>query len=173
MSATEVRASKPAAKPVTVRTVTHVSTRSAKKDRDAATGRFWHLVTSVSRSEESKRLSRIHVGFTAEDIYDILSTLRLGSNDLERLFYLSASTLERRLRSKTKLDTVASERVDRIAMIAKLSEDVFEDRNRATEWLSMPNIALGNAKPIDLCETEIGSNQVRRVLHAIEWGGVA
>lgn len=38
--------------------------------------------------------------------------------------------------------------------------------------MSKPNQVLGNKVPILLCGREIGAEQVRRVLHALESGGV-
>lgn len=72
-----------------------------------------------------------------------------------------------------KLDSVASERLDRIAAVYALGEDVFESREAAAQWMSKPNKALGGDTPIMLCATEIGAKQVRRVLQALEWGGAA
>lgn len=77
------------------------------------------------------------------------------------------------LRNIQALDSVASERMDRIASVSHQAEKVFEDRNAAAQWMSRPNQALDGKKPILLCETEIGAKQVRRVLHALEAGGVA
>jgi len=54
-----------------------------------------------------------------------------------------------------------------------LAEQIFEDAEAAAAWLSRPNEALGNRRPIDCCITEAGCQQVLRVLHAIEYGGVA
>jgi len=67
----------------------------------------------------------------------------------------------------------ASARLYRIASVSELAEKVFEDRNAAAQWMTKPNQALGDRVPILLCETEIGAKQVRRVLHALESGGVA
>ena len=68
---------------------------------------------------------------------------------------------------------VPTERLDRLAAVAILAEDVFEDENAAARWMATPNDALGGNTPVLQCETEIGARQVRRILHAIEWGGVA
>lgn len=68
---------------------------------------------------------------------------------------------------------MASERLDRLASVALLAEEVFEDKQAAADWMSEPNQSLGGRQPLSLCDTEIGANQVRRVLHAIEWGGAA
>ncbi|MDP3814665.1 antitoxin Xre/MbcA/ParS toxin-binding domain-containing protein [Pseudomonas sp.] len=133
---------------------------------------FWEFAHAVSSSAEISRLNTIKIGFEPAFVLFARSALRLSAADTESIFNLSMSTLERRLRQKQNLDPVASERLDRIAVIASLADEVFEDQTKAADWLSMPNMALGNEPPIRLCETEIGATQVRRVLHAIEWGNV-
>lgn len=64
------------------------------------------------------------------------------------------------------------QRLDRAASIARMAEDVFESKEIAASWLATPNEALGGASPARQCETEQGAQQVRRVLNAIECGGV-
>lgn len=78
--------------------------------------------------------------------------------------------MERWLKSEAVLDPVVSERLDRLAQVAVLAEDVFEDKEAAIVWMSTPNDALGGVTPLSLCGTELGARQLRRVLHAIEWG---
>lgn len=87
------------------------------------------------------------------------------------LLKASISTLERRSRKQKKHDPVAPERLDRIAVVCHLAEDVFQSRDTATCWMSKPNEALGGDTPVMLYETDIGAKQVRRVLQALEWGG--
>lgn len=134
---------------------------------------FWDLVHAISMTAETARLNTIRAGFEPFYVSVVRSVLGLSAADTESIFNLSISTLERRVRKNQNLDSVASERLDRIALVASLAEEVFEDKDKAAEWLSKPNLALGNEPPIRLCETEIGAVQVRRVLHAIEWGNVA
>lgn len=103
----------------------------------------------------------------------ISQTFHLTRSALSTITNLSESTLDRRLKSGSQLDPVASERFDRIAQVAVLAESVFEDKQVAAQWMTTSNDALGGASPLSLCDTELGARQVRRVLHAIEWGGVA
>ncbi len=56
---------------------------------------------------------------------------------------------------------------------ALMAEGVFESKDIALSWMWRENIALGNAKPIELCDTDKGAAQVRRVLSAIEHGNSA
>ncbi|QOR37407.1 DUF2384 domain-containing protein [Billgrantia diversa] len=56
--------------------------------------------------------------------------------------------------------------------VARLAEAIFEDRDKAITWLARPNEALGGQPPYMLCGTETGAKQVKRILHALDWGGV-
>ena len=86
---------------------------------------------------------------------------------------VSVSTLHRRRREGEHLDSVASERLDRMATVSHLAMKVFESEPAAIYWLSHSNEALGEQAPIMLCGIDIEAKQVRRLLHAIECGGAA
>ena len=51
-----------------------------------------------------------------------------------------------------------------------MAEAILESNDVALSWMRRENIALGNAKPIVLCDTAMGIAQVRRVLSTIEYG---
>lgn len=53
---------------------------------------------------------------------------------------------------------------------ARMAERIFESKDIALSWMWRENIALGNVKPIELCNTDDGAAQVLRVLSAIEYG---
>lgn len=67
-------------------------------------------------------------------------------------------------------DAVDSLQIDRIARITRMAQAVFESKEQAQNWLGRENIALGNAKPASLCDTEAGVDHVYEVLMAIEYG---
>lgn len=60
----------------------------------------------------------------------------------------------------------------RVREVWALAERVFESRSVAFDWLARPNAALGDVTPLSCCATAMGAQQVRRVLRAIESGGV-
>lgn len=134
---------------------------------------FWAFSSRRYVLKESERLLQIKSGFPAHLFQAMRLTFNLQERSLAILLNASISTLERRVREHQALDTVASERLDRIASVSHQAEEVFENRDAAAQWMSKPNKALGDNAPILLCETEIGAKQVRRVLHTLEWGGVA
>lgn len=150
--------------------------RPAKKkevSREEGIAAFWRFSSDREPLTESERLHQIKLGFPADLIQVVRLAFNLQDRHLETLLNASISTLERRRREQKNLDPVASERLDRIATLSHLAEAILEAPVTAAQWMSTPNKALGGTAPIMLCETEIGAKQVRRVLQALEWGGLA
>lgn len=144
-----------------------------KGDNQKSVAKFWRLASSLQTQSETQRLIQIKQGFAAVWVGSLKSAFRLSTPEMAALLGLSTSTIERRQKDKKPLDVVSSERLDRVASIAALAQSVFEDQEAASRWLSTPNEGLGGNAPLAQCETEIGANQVRRILHALEWGGAA
>lgn len=83
------------------------------------------------------------------------------------------STTAHRYQTQGKpLDPAASERVHRVAIVTREAIGVFGGADPAKAWMLRPNHALGDTPPLDLMDTEIGANAVRRILVAIAQGGV-
>jgi putative toxin-antitoxin system antitoxin component (TIGR02293 family) len=133
---------------------------------------FWLIAHELRGRSEGERLKRIQTGFSPNWIRATREAFKLSNDLLEALFNASISTLERRQKQQQPLDAVASERLDRVAMVASQALDVFEAPEKASRWMVTLNAALGDQTPLHLCESEIGARQVRRVLAAMEYGGV-
>lgn len=154
----------------------HARTETVIRSKKAAPGKvasFWRLAHGLSAKTESQRMEVIRKGMDSVWLIAISQTFSLTRPALASITNLSESTLDRRLKARSQLDSVASERLDRIAQVAVLAESVFEDEQVAAKWMATSNDALGGKTPLSLCDTELGARQVRRVLHAIEWGGAA
>lgn len=134
---------------------------------------FWNFSSQVHGLRESERLQQIKAGFSPELVDAMLATFDLSDTHVEILLNKSLSTLKRRKLQHKTLDSVTSERLDRIASIVQQALEVFESRAVATRWMTVPNLSLGYSIPLMLCSTGIGAVQVLRVLHALEWGGAA
>lgn len=145
--------------------LTKVRGRAARKD-------FWELAHLLGEMSESERIRSIKTGFPIAVADATKTAFQMTNQSVSELLNLSVATYERRRRDAKPLDASASERLDRIAAVALLAEAVFEDKNAASAWMSAPNQALGGNTPVMQCETAIGAQQVRRVLNALEWGGV-
>lgn len=134
---------------------------------------FWSYTDQQADALEADRLKRIQEGFKPVLVNALCITFNIRRDDLASLLDTSSSTLDRRQRHKQRLEPTISEKLDRILAVTHLADDVFEDREEAIAWMNRPNAALGEQPPLMLCGTELGAKQVRRILHALEWGGVA
>ena len=90
---------------------------------------------------------------------EIASILRIPERTLGR------RKLERRLRP------VESERLVRFLRIWKKSTDLFEgDQAGARIWLSRPKKALAGHAPLELLDTDVGTEEVSRLIGRLEHG---
>lgn len=133
---------------------------------------FWELSVQIHKQTEAERLQQIKAGMPEELVMAMRATFNLEEEHLVLLFNASLPTLKRRQHQNILLDSVASERLDRIAFMCQQALLVFESRETVAIWMSVPNASCGLSAPVLLCVTEIGAQQVSRVLHALEWGGV-
>lgn len=133
---------------------------------------FWLIADQLNARNENDRLDYIRNGFPPGWVKAVRNAFHLNNAQLESLLATSVSTLERRQRQQRPLDLIGSERLDRVAAIASHAARVFEDQDTARRWMITSNRGLNNQTPLMLCETEIGARQVRRVLAALEYGGV-
>lgn len=148
------------------------STKSDAGSRTSASNSFWELAHARMQMNENQRINDIINGFDVSWAIAAKTTFAMKPADFQRLLNFSPATCERRRKYHKPLDCAASERLDRLAEIAIHIEAIFEDKDKAVEWLTTPNIALGGHAPLIRCETAIGTLQVQRVLNAMEWGGV-
>lgn len=134
---------------------------------------FWQTAESWAKLREIEHIALIRTGLPSATIRMAAAALNVNRQVLCSALNVSMSTVNRRLKDGKRLDAVASERVVRLLQIALLARDLFESEERAANWLSTPNDALGGANPFTLCDTEPGARQVRRTLRSIEWGHAA
>ena len=147
--------------------------RMTARSRECLIDAFWVLSVQIHKQTELERLQQIKTGLPAELILATRAAFNLPDEHLELLFNASLATIKRWQHQHKLLDSVASERLDRIAFMCQQALVVFESREAVTRWMSAPNAALDHGTPVLSCLTEIGAQQVRRVLYALEWGGAA
>ena len=77
------------------------------------------------------------------------------------------STLQRR-EEEGRLRPAESERLERIARLATLAEQVWESAEEAQRFLMSPHPQLENQAPIDLAATDLGTRRVETLLWKLE-----
>lgn len=76
------------------------------------------------------------------------------------------TTLQRRGR---RLSVRESERLERLARMTALAEEVWEVPALAHEFLTNPQPQLGGERPVDLTRSDLGTRQVEELLFKLEY----
>lgn len=121
-----------------------------RKDRD--------IITEVRGGLPIKSVDRVAKQMDMVDMDSVLHFIGM-----------SFRTYQRRKNENSALTSIQSDRLYRLAKIEALAVDVLGDEKTANDWIKSPNRALG-AVPLELLDTEAGTDQVERVLTRIEYG---
>ena len=97
--------------------------------------------------------------------------LKLTEGELAQGLGVSTKTLQRLAKQPGgRLTPAQGDRLYRLARVVALAEEVFEDAERAHEWLRQPQRGLGNRVPFALMRSEAGAREVEDLLGRIEYG---
>jgi len=120
----------------------------------------------------AKKIQLIRGGVAARVVDDMVEYFHVSKSEIFRILRTPESTAHKLIKDGRPLDAGASERVVRVADITRMAEGTFGGRQAATQWLKTPNFALDAATPLSVLDTEPGAREVRRILAAINHGGV-
>lgn len=126
----------------------------------------------VLKMPPAKRIEMIRGGVKVALLVGAGQYYGISQAKLSKLIGISDATITRKIKSGGKLGPMESERLARIALIEAEAEEVFVSPDLAKRWMLEPNLALGEP-PLSLLDTDTGADEVRKVLAAIAYGGVA
>jgi len=109
------------------------------------------------------------MGFPAESLDLMVEHLKIDRLVLLRILGISGRTVQRKHQLAERLSPSASDRLARIGRIFELAVEVLGNEDKAAEWLKRPSRPLGNEAPIELLDTDAGTQQVERELRQIEY----
>jgi len=109
-------------------------------------------------------------GITKASLESLIGHVGISKKSfLESILDISIKTLERK-KGTEKLDRRTSSHVIEIAKVVEHAFAVFEEEEKVKTWLSKPNAALNNMKPLDLFSTSTGLGMVNDILGRMEEG---
>jgi putative toxin-antitoxin system antitoxin component (TIGR02293 family) len=137
------------------------------------TGSTQNSFAALRRELKSGRdlVQAIRTGFEADLLAAAGDYFEVPAARIRAIARVPDTTAHRLVKRHALLDASASERLWRLADVATMAEDVFEDESAAKQWLRSPNQAFLGVAPIDYLDTEPGAKAVRQVLNAIATGG--
>lgn len=132
--------------------------------RDSATGEF--------RAENGSRLSaqKVREGLPLQALDDLAAQLNVERATLAQILGTSVRTLQRKTEEGERLGPAASDRLARITRILNLAAHVFGESAKASIWLVSKSRALDGEVPLQMLDTDIGTERVQQELRQIEYG---
>jgi len=112
----------------------------------------------------------IRKGLPAGSITALAEKLHIGNSVLLRKLGIPQRTLTRRLSQALLLTPAESDRTVRMARVYANAVEMIGDQEKAIEWLSTPNRALGGERPFDQLDTDTGARMVEDILGRIAYG---
>ena len=108
----------------------------------------WRVVFSMKRSE-----------LISEDV--LTSFLSVSGRTLHRF----------KKTPRKRMSRDVSENAARLAAVFEAAIDLYEgNEEKARKWLSQPQRGLGYRVPLELATTELGANEVLKLIGRISWG---
>jgi putative toxin-antitoxin system antitoxin component (TIGR02293 family) len=126
------------------------------------------LKKAVKKPDDLAQLVRR--GLPAGAVTALAEKLHLGRTVLSRKLGIPQRTLTRRLSRASPLTPAESDRMVRMARVYANAVEMIGDREKAIDWLSTPNRALGGERPLDQLDTDMGARMVEDILGRIAYG---
>lgn len=122
----------------------------------------------IKNSDDLTHLVR--KGLPAGSVTALATRLHVGNIVLSRKLGIPQRTMTRRLSQASLLTPAESDRTVRMARIYSNAVEMIGDEEKAIEWLSTPNRALGGERPLDHLDTDTGTRKVEDILGRIAYG---
>jgi putative toxin-antitoxin system antitoxin component (TIGR02293 family) len=111
----------------------------------------------------------IHRGFPYRSLEYVLSKFHLDLPRMSRILSVPPRTMARR-KAEQRLTAQESDRLARLARILSYASTVFGSEDKASTWLTRPHRVLEGTAPIELLDTDLGTQVIEAMLGRIEHG---
>ena len=109
-------------------------------------------------------------GLSIESFKRVANYYQLSDAQMSKVVGTSVQTIVRLQKEDKPLNATWSDRLYRLARVAAQAQNVFESAQTATSWLKRPNRGVNGHAPVDLLDTDAGTQQVVELLDRIEYG---
>lgn len=150
-----------------------------KADRQRAVRAMFFFGRGTKKSVAAWRLDPaiIHDLISAQVISgNVVAEMRsetgFSTEEVSRVLGISPRTMTRREEAREPLTVPEADRALRFARVLHAATDAIGDLQKAVRWLRKRNVALTGVAPLELLETEPGTEVVMGALDRIAYGGV-
>jgi len=119
----------------------------------------------------SQTIASIRRGFPFTTVKRVAEDCQISETQVATYFLgISEPNLSTLEKSEQPLNSIQSDRLYRLSRLISRAIEVFENIDTARKWLKRPNQALGGIVPLDILDTDAGTEQVEELLNRIEYG---
>lgn len=122
-----------------------------------------HTLTSFEKMELLEK------GISKKDLEGFKKAASLDYDRLARVLNVARATLLSR-KGREKFSADLSDKIIDLADVYSYGFEVFGQRDRFNQWLSVPNRALGGRSPFDILHNSFGRTEVRDLIGRIDYG---
>ena len=138
--------------------------------RGDLSGHYYVTLLGLRTFDTVSLLARLTKGLSYSALERFARNAALPRDALCELLQIPPRTLARR-KEEGRLNADESDRLLRAARILASSIILFEgDAAAAQQWLTSPQLALGNTTPLTASTTELGVREVERLIGRLEHG---
>jgi len=127
---------------------------------------------SIAPRDLSSLVSLIKAGITRKSVDDLLGVTGFSLHDIAGFMHVNERTL-RNYNSKDVLGPEASERAIEIALFFEKGKEIFGSLDAFKNYVSSPQIALGQKSPKEFLDTSFGIRFLMDELGRIQYGIVS
>jgi putative toxin-antitoxin system antitoxin component (TIGR02293 family) len=135
-------------------------------------GSYRYLLTGTADTL-TMRKKITGAGLTGRVLRELRERLGLTIAELSRVLGAGERTVVRKEQQRSPLSATEADRAFRLARVADLATELIGDAGKAKAWLRAPNDYLGGETPVNMLDSEIGTDLVVESLYSIAYGGVA
>ncbi len=115
------------------------------------------------------RVEELKKGLPADVVNELCMDLLITRQEVARYTGIPVRTLNRKMK-EGRLTCGQSERIVRLNRILEKTEAVLGAQKKAVQWLKTPRSHFRGKTPLEMVETELGTEEVFHLLGRIEYG---
>lgn len=124
----------------------------------------------TSKSALGRHIAEVRKGLPLKELDRTAELLGIDRAQLASILDTSLRTLQRKAEADGRLGPAASDRLARIKRIHELATHVLGEPDKASRWLTAASRGLGGEVPLQMLDTDIGTQRVQQELREIEYG---
>lgn len=146
------------------------SDRHSARSEHAGEGTI-HASTGRKLSKPiAQRISQVREGLPISELNTLANALRISRDQLAAILGVTTRTLQRKAEANDRLGPVASDRLARVQRILLLATEVLGSGEKASRWMTAASRPLEGQLPLQLLDTDIGTQRVEQELYQIKYG---